>query len=215
MPAPPDRDLYRREHVAWRDGLVLAGIDEVGRGPLAGPVVAVALVLPRGLCLPEIDDSKLVAPGRRLRLYRALQARGAQIGVGTVGPRGIDRLNILQATRLAMWRALERLPARPDWVVVDALRLPAPVPVEALVHGDRRSASVAAASIVAKVLRDRYMAVLDRVYPGYGFAQNKGYGTPAHWAALLALGPSPAHRLAFVERANGAAAGNDGRDPLL
>ncbi|MGC8488640.1 MAG: ribonuclease HII [Clostridia bacterium] len=209
------RDFYSRERIAWRDGMVLAGVDEVGRGPLAGPVVAVALVLPEGLEPEGLDDSKVVPVARRLRLYQALQAGGAHMGVGAVGPRGIDQVNILQATRLAMWRALADLPAAPDWIVVDAMPLLAPVPVEALIHGDGRDASVAAASVVAKVLRDRYMTVLDQVYPGYGFAQNKGYGTREHIAALARLGPTAAHRRSFLPVGAAAAAGNEGQDPLL
>lgn len=209
------QDFYTRETFAWRNGLRLAGVDEVGRGPLAGPVLAVALMLPEELRLEGLNDSKVVPERRRLRLYRELQAAGAKIGVGAVGPRGIDRLNIYQATRLAMWRALWNLPVPPDWIVVDALPLAAPVPVEALVHGDARAASVAAASIVAKVLRDRYMAVLDQVYPGYGFGQNKGYGTCEHRTALREFGPTPAHRLSFLHPESGVAAGNEGVDPLL
>jgi ribonuclease HII len=194
---------------------VLAGVDEVGRGPLAGPVVAVALILPVGRVWEGLDDSKVVPEGRRLGLYRSLQAAGAQIGVGAAGPQAIERLNILGATRMAMLQALGRLPTPPDWILVDAVPLEAGVPVEPLIHGDARSASIAAASIVAKVLRDRYMAVLDQVYPGYGLARHKGYGTLEHRTAIGRLGPTPAHRLSFLHDGPLPAVGNEGSTPLL
>jgi ribonuclease HII len=215
MAACEERDLYRRERAAWRDGLLLAGVDEVGRGPLAGPVVAVALVLPVDREWDGLDDSKVVPPARRIALYRELQAAGAQIGVGAAGPRTIERLNILEATRMAMLQALARLPAPPDWILVDAVPLRAGVPVEALIHGDARSASIAAASVVAKVLRDRYMALLDQVYPGYGFARHKGYGTVEHRLALMRSGPTPAHRLSFLHLEGPTVSGSDASNPLL
>jgi ribonuclease HII len=212
------RAFWQRETLAWRRQWRLAGVDEVGRGPLAGPVVAAAVILPAGVSYPTLDDSKVVPPRERARLLRHMQADGARIGLGAVGPAGIDRLNIYQATRLAMWRALAALPGAPDWVVVDAMAIAAPVPVEALVGGDGRCASVAAASVVAKVLRDRCMTALDARFPGYGFAQHKGYATAQHKEALVRWGPCPAHRRSFLTGgafAEPSADGHDEKGPLL
>ena len=179
----------------------VAGIDEVGRGPLAGPVVAAAVVLPRpvppGLAV-LLADSKLLTAARREAAFAALQAAGAEIGVGAASVAEIARLNILQAALLAMRRAVARLPAVPDLALVDGNRPPAlPCPVRCVVGGDRLSLSIAAASIVAKVLRDRAMARLGRRYPGYDWHRNAGYGTAAHRAALLRLGPTRHHRAGF------------------
>lgn len=191
--------LTERDRVFWRAGWTLAGVDEAGRGPLAGPVVAAAVIwrrAPEGLS--DLDDSKRLAAAARQRAYQAITAPGAAfVGVGAVGPRTIDRVNIYEATRLAMQRALAALPVRVDWVLTDYVPLSWRCPVEALVHGDGRSASVAAASVVAKVLRDCYMDVLDAQYPQYGFARHRGYPTPAHRAALERWGPCPAHRMTF------------------
>jgi ribonuclease HII len=200
MPRPTWATLAQREQEFWKAGIRLAGVDEVGRGPLAGPVVACAVVLPPYRQFAGLDDSKRLTPHARENLYRALMAAGAVVGVGAVGPRQIDRLNIYQATKLAMTQALARLPLSPDWVLTDAMSLPLEIPCEALVGGDGRSASIAAASVIAKVLRDRYMLLVDRQWPGYGFAAHKGYASPAHWAALDELGPSPAHRQSFLVR---------------
>ncbi len=177
----------------------VAGIDEAGRGPLAGPVVAAAVILPRkGFRLP-VADSKSLTPARRECLAAELWSLPeVTIGVGTVPAPEVDRLNILQATYLAMRQAVAGLAPPPDSLLVDGLpgvRLP--VPAEFIVKGDAKCASIAAASIIAKVHRDRIMVELDSRHPGYGLARNKGYGTAEHLGALARLGPTPIHRRSF------------------
>ena len=176
----------------------MAGLDEAGRGPLAGPVVAAAVVLPPGTRIRGVDDSKRLEPERREELYEVIRARALGIGVGLVDAPTIDRVNILQATRRAMGMALGALGLEPelvltDFVALDGLRCPQ----RNLVEGDRRSATVAAASIIAKVTRDRMMADADREYPAYGFGRHKGYATLEHLAALMMHGPCPLHRRTF------------------
>ena len=176
----------------------VAGVDEAGRGPLAGPVVAAAVILAPGRMIPGLDDSKRLSATERERLFATLKEEATAVGVGMADPATIDRINILEATRTAMSRAIEALGVEPELVLTDFVRLPSlPFPQRNLVHGDQRSATVAAASIVAKVTRDRLMATADRAYPAYGFATNKGYPTPAHRSALLAHGPGPLHRRSF------------------
>ncbi len=180
----------------------VAGVDEVGRGPLAGPVLACAVVFTRGVprtLRPLIDDSKALSPAAREAAFEALAAcPGIEIGVGAASVDEILRLNILHAAMLAMRRAVHRLPALPDLALVDGNAAPAlPCPTRCLVGGDAISLSIAAASIVAKVLRDRAMARLALRHPHYGWAENAGYGTRAHRAALEAHGPSRHHRAAF------------------
>jgi ribonuclease HII len=191
---------YRFERAAWRRGVTwLAGVDEAGRGPLAGPVVAAAVVLPPGTRIVGVDDSKRLAPEERGRLFEIIQARAEAIGVGVVDHLTIDRINILQATRLAMVRALAALTVEPELVLTDFVEVPGlRCPQRNLVEGDRRSASVAAASIVAKVTRDRIMEAADREYPAYGFGRHKGYATPEHRVALERHGPCPLHRRTFA-----------------
>jgi ribonuclease HII len=198
------RDLFEWEARLRREGFLrVAGVDEAGRGPLAGPVVAAAVIL-ADPCDPAdfagLDDSKVVPPERRERLYAAVTARAAAWGVGTVGPEEIDAVNILQASLAAMRRAIESLAPTPDFVLVDGNQpvRGLPIPQRTLVGGDGRSASIAAASILAKVTRDRLMRELDAVYPDYGFARHKGYSTPEHCAALERLGPCPIHRRTFA-----------------
>lgn len=182
-------------------GGVVAGLDEVGRGPLAGPVVAAAVILPTPL--PDalaalLDDSKKLSPARREAAWRALVASEAAIGVGAASVREILRLNILQASLLAMRRAAARLRPQPDAALVDGNQNPGlPCPVRCVVKGDATSLSIAAASIVAKVIRDRAMARLDRRYPGYDWARNAGYGSASHRAALRLLGVTAHHRAGF------------------
>ena len=179
--------------------LRVAGLDEVGRGCLAGPVVAAAVVLPERHRIKGIRDSKVLPRARREALYELILDRAQSVGVGCVEVEVIDRINILQATKLAMTEALGRLPHAPDHLVIDALSLrDVDLPQRAIIDGDAISASIAAASIVAKVTRDRICAELDGRYPAYGFARNKGYGTQHHLDALLTEGPCEWHRRTFA-----------------
>ena len=196
---PPPTAPYRYEARAWRIGLVrVAGIDEAGRGPLAGPVVAAAVILAADRRVKGLADSKLLPPERREELFDLIHDRSVAVGVGIVDHQTIDRINILQATRLAMLEAVGRLAVVPDLVITDFVTLTGlPCPQRNLVDGDARCASVAAASIVAKVTRDRLMHEADREFPAYGFARHKGYATPDHLLALDRLGPCPLHRRTF------------------
>jgi ribonuclease HII len=176
----------------------VAGVDEAGRGPLAGPVVAAAVVLPEGFNLPGLNDSKQLSAAERERLYPLIHQGAISVGVGVVSPRQVDDINILQATLRGMVEAVRRLRTAPDFLLVDGIT-PVPLPLRQLTlkKGDGRSYSIAAASVVAKVLRDRIMDAYDRIHPGYGFARNKGYGSAEHLAAIARLGPSPLHRRTF------------------
>jgi len=196
----PPTAPYRYEAQAWRAGVTrVAGIDEAGRGPLAGPVVAAAVVIAHERRIKGLADSKLLAPAEREALFHVIQERALAVGVGVVDHATIDRINILRATRQAMAEALARLPVIPELIITDFVALPAlPCPQKNLVAGDRRCASVAAASIVAKVTRDRIMRGMHRRFPEFDFAHNKGYGTPVHRAALRRLGPTSIHRLSFA-----------------
>jgi ribonuclease HII len=191
---------YRYEGQAWRAGLArVAGVDEAGRGPLAGPVVAAAVVVTPEHRIRGVADSKLLSPERRETLFAAIHERALAVGVAVVDHVTIDRVNILQATRLAMLEALRQLTVAPDLVITDFVALPdVPCPQKNLVDGDARCASVAAASIVAKVTRDRIMRELDKTFPEYGFARHKGYATPDHLAALDRHGPCAVHRRSFA-----------------
>ena len=177
---------------------LLAGVDEAGRGCWAGPVVAAAVILPVGWCPAGLDDSKVLTAKRREDLYEQIQASALSWGACAVSSGDIDRMNILRATLWAMARSVARLKPVPDLVLVDGLQVPEiPAAAEPLVKGDATSAAVAAASVVAKVLRDRVMTAWDRRYPGYGFASNKGYGAAVHRRALEELGPCPLHRFSY------------------
>ena len=176
----------------------VAGVDEAGRGCLAGPVVAAAVIVDERHTLPGVDDSKMLKAADREKLAGWIQSTAEAWGVGTATPGEIDQVNILEATRLAMRRALLGLALRPDCVLVDAVRVSdLPYPCLSLVRGDLVSYSVACASILAKVERDRQMEELDTVYPQYGFARHKGYAAAEHRRALVDFGPSPEHRLTF------------------
>ena len=192
--------LLQFEQRFWGRGVQrLAGVDEVGRGCLAGPVVAAAVVLPPGQRLPGLDDSKKLTAPSRQRLAAAVGEVALGVGLGVVEAADIDRLNILQATLAAMRQALAALDPSPEHVLVDGNQRPhSPWPETVLIGGDGRSQTIAAASVVAKVHRDRLMVDLDRIYPGYGFAQHKGYGSAAHLRALRDLGPCPLHRRSFA-----------------
>ncbi|MDR7533920.1 MAG: ribonuclease HII [Armatimonadota bacterium] len=194
------RALFAHERAAWAAGLApVAGLDEAGRGPLAGPVVAAAVVFSEEVAVPGLRDSKRLPPEGRLAVYERLLRCGAAVGIGVAGVDEIDRLNILGATALAWTRALAGLPATPALVLIDGhLRAPVTIAQRPIVKGDAQCASIAAASIVAKVTRDRLMRDLDQRFPQYGFARHKGYATAAHLAALRRHGPCPAHRRAFL-----------------
>ncbi len=196
--------MSRYERDLWDEGLELVcGVDEAGRGPLAGPVAAAALVLPRGRLVPGVNDSKKVSPKKRETLFDAIREEAVAVSVGIVDSETIDRINILRATLLAMRRAVLGMEHVPECVLVDALTIPGiKVRQVALVGGDENCHSIAAASIVAKVTRDRIMVEQDGLYPEYGFRQHKGYGTEQHMEALRRYGISPIHRCSFapVER---------------
>lgn len=194
----------------------IAGLDEAGRGPLAGPVVAAAVLLPRRCRLPGLNDSKQIAESERNRLFAEIVRRATGIGIGAATEAEIDRLNILEASRLAMRRALQALPVSPDFLLLDAITLSGlSIPQRPIIKGDGLSCSIAAASIVAKVTRDRLMVEYHRWYPRYNFAEHKGYGTPEHLHVLRALGPCPIHRRSFAPvRAYPAGDGNAVLRPL-
>ncbi|MBI3610553.1 MAG: ribonuclease HII [Nitrospirae bacterium] len=193
----PDRTRFERLGYA-RGFERIAGLDEAGRGPLAGPVVAAAVILPKSAVLPGLRDSKKLTALQREKFFEEIHRRALAIGVGIVGHETIDRINILKATILAMNRALENLTAPPDYLLIDALTLPnLRIPQKALIKGDDLSQTIAAASVVAKVTRDRLMAEYDRRYPQYHFRSHKGYGTAEHLRALERFGPCPIHRKTF------------------
>jgi len=192
--------LWRYERMASAMGYqVVAGVDEVGMGPLAGPVVGGAVVLPIGIRIPGLDDSKLLNADQRERLDRAIRRRALAVSVCAVDHAQVDRLGLLRARHLATAGAVAGLRVPAEYLLVDAWDVPgAHVAQMAVVKGDRICASIMAASIVAKVARDRVMVDYDRLYPGYGFAGHKGYATPAHRAAIRRLGPSPIHRTSWA-----------------
>lgn len=193
------RELDRLEGELRRRGFTrIAGVDEAGRGSLAGPVVAAAAILPSGFVLPGLDDSKKVEPEARRALEREIRRRALAVAVGVVAAADIDANDILRSSLEAMRIAVGALAPTPEALVVDAVRVPGvSMPQFCVVHGDALSASVAAASIVAKVHRDRLLDDLGRLYPAYGFERHKGYGTSEHWDALRLCGPCPEHRLSY------------------
>jgi ribonuclease HII len=192
----------RFEKLLWAKGIPLvAGIDEAGRGPLAGPVVAAAVIVPAGFSCRGVNDSKQLAPEIREQFFGTLTTPGVLVsyGVGFAEPAEIDKVNILQATYLAMERAVLNLSVQPDHLLIDGLPVPVfQMPQTAIVDGDTKSLSVAAASIIAKVSRDRMMQKWHSEFPEYGFHENKGYGTPAHIEKLQIHGPCPIHRRSFA-----------------
>lgn len=193
-------DLWELERGAQCDGLI-CGVDEAGRGPLAGPVCAAAVILPMGLELPGLNDSKKLSDARRRALYPQIIEQALAYGIAYATEAEIEAVNILQATFLAMRRAVEQLARTPALVLVDGNRDPGlPFPTRTVVGGDGRSANIAAASILAKVSRDDCMLELDQRYPEYGFAIHKGYGTKRHYEALRTHGPCPAHRQSFLRK---------------
>ena len=193
------QNMLNFERVLWRSGIrAVAGVDEVGVGPLAGPVVAAAVIFPPDTEIAGIDDSKQLEPDQRDKLTSKIRASATAIGVASAEVGEIDHLNIYQAALLAMRRAIEALPLTPEHVLVDARVIPGiSIPQNSFNKGDGINFSIAAASIIAKTHRDRLMEELDKEYPGYGFAQHKGYATPEHQHAIRELGPCPIHRLSF------------------
>ena len=177
----------------------IAGIDEVGRGPLAGPVVTCALILKPDVLIEGVNDSKKVSEKNREKLFDIIIDNSVSYGIGMASERVIDEINILNATKSAMKEAISKLEVRPDHLLVDAVDLGVDIPSTPLIKGDAFSISIAAASIVAKVTRDRMMAAYDEIYPEYGFSKNKGYGTAEHVAALKKYGPCPIHRMSFIQ----------------
>ncbi len=197
---PTDLWVYERE--AFADGVKLVcGVDEAGRGPLAGPVCAAAVILPPELVIPGLNDSKKLTDKKRRELYDVITAEAVSYGIAFADEKEIDEINILQATFLAMARAMEKLTPQPELALIDGNRAKDfGLPVRTIVKGDSLSASIAAASILAKVTRDRLMEQYDAVYPQYGFAVHKGYGTKRHYEALREFGPSPIHRMTFLKK---------------
>lgn len=191
---------YEKEYAQYTH---ICGIDEVGRGPLAGPVVACAVVLPKDVTILYLNDSKKLSEKKRELLYDEIMEKAVAVGIGAVGPARIDEINILQATYEAMRMAIEDLTGKlgkePDLLLNDAVTIPeVDIPQVPIIKGDAKSISIAAASIVAKVTRDHLMIEYDQVLPGYDFAKNKGYGTKAHIAGLKELGATPIHRKTFI-----------------
>lgn len=190
--------MYEVESSFYKKGMnLIAGIDEVGRGPLAGPVTVAAVILKPHWFAAGLNDSKKVTPVHREELSKKIHEEAVDISIYSLPPEEIDAVNIYEATMMAMYQAVKNLKVQPDAVIVDAMPLHFPFPTVSMIHGDARSASVAAASIVAKVYRDHLMDEYDREYPGYGFAKNKGYGTAEHIHALEELGVTPIHRRSF------------------
>lgn len=177
----------------------ICGIDEVGRGPLAGPVVAGAVILPKDCDILYINDSKQLSAAKREELYDIIMEKAVATGIGMIGPERIDEINILQATYEAMRQAIGKLDPKPDLLLNDAVTIPlVDIRQVPIIKGDAKSISIGAASIIAKVTRDRMMETYEEIYPGYGFAKNKGYGSQEHIQALKKLGPTPIHRASFI-----------------
>lgn len=196
-------ELWKYEHAAFEEGFSLVcGVDEAGRGPLAGPVCAAAVILPPDLEIEGLNDSKKLSDKRRRALYDVITEQAIAYGIAMVDEKVIDEINILQATFLAMRQAVEQLSEKPALALVDGNREPdfGDIPVKTIVKGDSLSANIAAASILAKVTRDRFMEEQDAIYPQYGFSVHKGYGTKAHYAALREFGACPIHRRTFLKK---------------
>ena len=198
-----DEDLRLEKMLAYEKELyaqgidLIAGVDEVGRGPLAGPVVAAAVILPKACKIPGLNDSKKIPKSKHKEIYEAVLQNAIAIGIGIKDNQVIDQVNIYEATKLAMMEAIGQLEPQPQHLLIDAMKLDLPIPQTSIIKGDANSLSIAAASIVAKVTRDQMMEEFDREYPGYDFAQNAGYGTAKHLAGLDKLGVTPIHRRSF------------------
>ena len=198
-----DEDLRLEKMLAYEKELyaqgidLIAGVDEVGRGPLAGPVVAAAVILPKACKIPGLNDSKKIPKSKHKEIYEAVLQNAISIGIGVKDNQVIDQVNIYEATKLAMMEAIGQLEPQPQHLLIDAMKLDLPIPQTSIIKGDANSLSIAAASIVAKVTRDQMMEEFDQEYPGYDFAQNAGYGTAKHLAGLDKLGVTPIHRRSF------------------
>ena len=198
-----DEDLRLEKMLAYEKELyakgidLIAGVDEVGRGPLAGPVVAAAVILPKACKIPGLNDSKKIPKSKHKEIYEAVFQNAIAIGIGIKDNHVIDQVNIYEATKLAMMEAIGQLEPQPQHLLIDAMKLDLPIPQTSIIKGDANSLSIAAASIVAKVTRDQMMEEFDKEYPGYDFAQNAGYGTAKHLAGLDKLGVTPIHRRSF------------------
>lgn len=194
------KEMVKYEKKVYKQGFkIIAGIDEAGRGPLAGPVVAAACILPKGLLIADVDDSKKLTPKVREKLFNQLTTNPAiHFGIGIIDSEEIDRINIYQATIQAMFRAIENLPLTPDYLLIDGMDLKHPIPCLKIIKGDQLSQSIAAASIIAKETRDRIMRTYHDQWPNYCFDQHKGYGTEKHLKALEEHGPCPIHRRSFA-----------------
>ena len=197
-----DKNMWLIENSLYEQGIeVICGVDEAGRGPLAGPVCAAAVILPPHLDIPGLDDSKKLTDKRRRELMPVIKEQAIAYGIGFASHEEIDEINILQATFLAMQRALDQLQVKPDFALIDGNReKDFGLPVKTVVKGDSLSANIAAASVLAKVTRDDLMEAMAEEYPQYGFEIHKGYGTKAHYAALTEHGPSPIHRMTFLKK---------------
>ena len=197
-----DRTMWEIEDSLYGKGAqVICGVDEAGRGPLAGPVCAAAVILPKHLEIPGLNDSKKLTDKRRRELYPVIMQNALAYGIAFADHREIDEINILQATYLAMERALLQLTVKPDVVLIDGNRAKDfGIPVQTVVHGDSLSANIAAASILAKVTRDNVMLEMAERYPQYKFEVHKGYGTKAHYEAITQYGPCPIHRMTFLKK---------------
>ena len=196
------KNMWEIENAHFDNGVqIICGVDEAGRGPLAGPVCAAAVILPARLVIPGLDDSKKLSDKHRRELMPIIQESALAYGIAFASHAEIDQINILQATFLAMERALAQLKIKPDLALIDGNRQKDfGINVETVVKGDSRSANIAAASVLAKVTRDNFMEEMAKQYPGYGFEIHKGYGTKAHYEALRNLGPSPIHRMSFLKK---------------
>ena len=197
-----EHDMWQIENAYFAKGIqLICGVDEAGRGPLAGPVCAAAVILPANVDIPGLDDSKKISDKRRRELFPLIKEQAIAYSIAMVDHEEIDQINILQATLLAMEQAIHGLSVKPELALVDGNReKDFGVPVQTVVHGDSLSASIAAASVLAKVTRDDYMLEMAETYPQYGFAVHKGYGTKAHYAALTEHGPCPIHRMTFLKK---------------
>ena len=191
-------ERFSYEKQFWQKGELVAGVDEVGRGPLAGPVVTAAVIIDHNFDLLEVNDSKKLSPEKRLQLYPKILSEAASVGIGVKSAAVIDQINIYEADRQAMAQAVKALDVKPDALLVDAMNVPIDIPQIELIKGDAKSNSIAAASIVAKVFRDKLMDDYDKIYPQYGFPRNAGYGTKEHVEALKKYGPTPIHRKTFA-----------------